>query len=136
MSARSQPIWGIRGKDNFKGRHFEAALTLQAVSWYLLYPLSYRDIEEMFLERGLAVDHSTPQPLGPGRRSAERAPAAALPRTALRLSWGRRDLPIRIRGQWRSLDRAINKHGHPVDFLLTAKRDLDAANRFFRKALQ
>jgi hypothetical protein len=32
---------------------------VQAVSWYLRYPLSYRDIEELFLERGLEVDHST-----------------------------------------------------------------------------
>jgi hypothetical protein len=48
-----------RSKDDFKGRHFEAALILQAVSWYLRYPLSYRDIEELFLERGLAVDHAT-----------------------------------------------------------------------------
>ena len=31
---------------------------------------------------------------------------------------------------------AIDKHGTSVDFLLTAKRDLDAAKRFFRKALQ
>jgi len=43
----------------FKGRPFEATLIVQAVSWYLRYPLSYRDIEELFLERGLAVDHST-----------------------------------------------------------------------------
>ena len=48
-----------RSKDGFKGRHFEATLILQAVSWYLRYPLSYRDIEELFLERGLEVDHST-----------------------------------------------------------------------------
>ena len=48
-----------RAKDDFKGRHFEASLILQAVSWYLRYPLSYRDIEELFRERGLAVDHAT-----------------------------------------------------------------------------
>src|SRR3954452_23294575 len=46
-----------RSKDDFKSRHYAATLILQAVSWYLLYPLSYRDIEELFLERGL--DHST-----------------------------------------------------------------------------
>jgi glucose-1-phosphate thymidylyltransferase short form len=45
-----------RSMDDFKGRHFEASLILQAVSWYLRYPLSYRDIEELFLERGLTVD--------------------------------------------------------------------------------
>src|SRR4051794_26061520 len=48
-----------RSKDDFKGRHFQASLIVQAVSWYLRYPLSYRDIEELFLERGLAVDHAT-----------------------------------------------------------------------------
>ena len=48
-----------RAKDDFKGRHYEATLILQAVSWYLRYPLSYRDIEELFLEHGLEVDHST-----------------------------------------------------------------------------
>src|SRR3954452_20546060 len=42
-----------------KARHFEASLIVQAVSWYLRYPLSYRDIEKLFRERGLAVDHST-----------------------------------------------------------------------------
>src|SRR3954466_11027372 len=47
-----------RSKDDFRGRHFEAALIVQAVSWYLRYPLSYRDIEELFLERGLEVDHT------------------------------------------------------------------------------
>src|SRR3954452_3643913 len=66
------PEWGVqhphsareRGATNrahgiFKGRHFEATLILQAVSWYLRYPLSYRDIEELFRERGLKVDHAT-----------------------------------------------------------------------------
>ena len=48
-----------RSKDDFKGRHYEATLILQAVSWYLRYPLSYRDIEELFRERGLEVDHAT-----------------------------------------------------------------------------
>lgn len=35
-----------------KGRHFEAWLIVQAVVWYLRYPLSYRDLEEMVRERG------------------------------------------------------------------------------------
>ena len=33
-----------RSKADFKGRHYEATLILQAVSWYLRYPLSHRDI--------------------------------------------------------------------------------------------
>src|SRR4051794_29742588 len=38
-----------RSKGDFKGRHFGASLILQAVSWYLRYSLSYRDIEELLL---------------------------------------------------------------------------------------
>ena len=43
----------------FRQRHFEKDIILLAVRWYLSYSLSYRDIEEMILERGIQVDHST-----------------------------------------------------------------------------
>jgi transposase, IS6 family len=48
-----------QSKNNFKDCHFEAWLIIQAVSWYLRHPLSYRNIAEMFLERGFEADHST-----------------------------------------------------------------------------
>jgi transposase-like protein len=44
---------------NFKWRHFKKDMILMLVRWYLAYSLSYRDIEELALERGLKVDHST-----------------------------------------------------------------------------
>src|SRR6201746_2496080 len=123
-----------RSKDDFRGRHFEAALIVQAVSWYLRYPLSYRDIEELFLERGLEVDHST----------LNRWVLAYAPLIEKRLRQFRRphcgsvridETYVKIRGQWRYLYRAIDKYGEAVDFLLTANRDLHAAKRFFRKML-
>jgi hypothetical protein len=43
----------------FKWRHFLPEIILLNVRWYSRYPLSYRDLEEMMLERGLPVDHST-----------------------------------------------------------------------------
>lgn len=43
---------------------------------------------------------------------------------------------IRVRGPWRYLYQAIDKHGETVGFLLTANRDRDAAKRSFRKMLQ
>jgi transposase-like protein len=46
-----------QSKEDFKGRHFEAWLIIQAVTWYLRYPLSYRDLESMFLARGIESDH-------------------------------------------------------------------------------
>ena len=43
----------------FKWRHFQAEIILLCVRWYLRYPLSYRDLEEMMRERGLHIDHTT-----------------------------------------------------------------------------
>jgi transposase-like protein len=43
----------------FKWRHFASEIILLCVRWYLRYSLSYRDLEEMMLERGLQVDHTT-----------------------------------------------------------------------------
>jgi transposase, IS6 family len=124
-----------RAKDDFKGRHFEASLILQAVSWSLRSPLSSRDIEELFREWGLAVDHSTLNrwvlayaPLIEKRLRHFHKPHCG----SVRID----ETYVRIRGEWRYLYRALDKHGNPVDFLLTAKRDLEAAKRFFRKALQ
>ena len=43
----------------FRGRHFCDEVIVLCVRWYLRYPLSYRNLEEMMAERGLAVYHST-----------------------------------------------------------------------------
>ena len=47
--------------NDFKGRHFGGGggIVLWAVRWYCRYPISYRDLEAMMTERGVAVDHST-----------------------------------------------------------------------------
>jgi hypothetical protein len=39
-----------------KGRRFEREIILICVCWYLAYPLSYRNLEEMMAERGVEVD--------------------------------------------------------------------------------
>ena len=123
-----------RSKEDFKRRHFEAALIVQAVSWYLRYPLSYRDLEKLFLERDLEIDHGTLNrwvlayaPLIEKRLRAFRQQHCG----SLRID----ETYIKVRGKWRYLYRAIDKHGTSVDFLLTANRDLGAAKRFFRKML-
>lgn len=46
-------------KNLFKWKHFSKDIILLCVRWYLKYSLSYRDLEEMMLERGIDVVHST-----------------------------------------------------------------------------
>ena len=43
----------------FKGSHFERDVILWCIRWYVAYPISYRQLEEMMEERGVEVDHST-----------------------------------------------------------------------------
>ena len=43
----------------FRGRHFQDEIIVLCLRWYLRYSLSYRDLEEMIVERGLSLDHST-----------------------------------------------------------------------------
>ena len=46
---------------SFKGRQFTAEVILWALRWYLMFPVSYRDLELMLMlaDRGVAVDHTT-----------------------------------------------------------------------------
>src|SRR5512132_3856371 len=43
----------------FRWRHFAGEIILWAVRWYCRYGISYRELEEMMGERGVAVDHTT-----------------------------------------------------------------------------
>lgn len=43
----------------FKGRQFTAEVILWALRWYLMFPISYRDLELMLRDRGVTVVHST-----------------------------------------------------------------------------
>ena len=44
---------------DFKGSQFEKAIILWGVRWYVAYPISYRQLEEMMGERRATVDHSS-----------------------------------------------------------------------------
>jgi len=43
----------------FRGRHFRDEIIVLCLRWYLRYPLSYRNLEEMMAERGVQLDHAT-----------------------------------------------------------------------------
>jgi putative transposase len=118
----------------FKGSHFEREIVLWGVCWYVAYPVSYRQLEEMMEERGVDVDHSSLN-----RWVLEYVPlldkAFRARKRRVGDSWRMDETYVRIRGQWKYLYRAVDKAGNTVDFLLTAKRDGKAALRFLYKAI-
>jgi transposase-like protein len=124
----------VRQGQSFKGRQFTAEVILWAVRWYLMFPISYRDLELMLRDRGVEVDHTTVyrwiQAYAPGIE--ERIRPHLRPSNG---SWRVDETYVKVKGRWMYLYRAVDGRGQTIDFLLSAKRDAEAAKRFFRKAL-
>jgi IS6 family transposase len=119
----------------FKWRHFAPEIILCGVRWYLRYALSYRDVEALVRERGLHVDHTTVfrwvQRYAPELDRRCR-PSLRATNDSYRVD----ETDIKIKKQWYYLYRAVDSTGATLDFLLSATRDADAAERFFRQVLQ
>ena len=115
----------------FKWRHFQADIILCAVRWYLRYALRYRDVEELLRERGISVDHTTifrwVQRYAPELDKRCR-PHLNMTNDSYRVD----ETSIKIKKQWYYLYRAIDSTGATLDFMLSATRDADAAECFFR----
>jgi transposase-like protein len=105
-----------------------------AVRWYLRFNLSYRDVEELLVERGVEVDHVTVF------RWVQRftpllIDAARFRRHSPGDRWFVDETYVKVNGSWRYVYRAIDQYGQVIDVLVSARRDAEAARRFFRRAL-
>ena len=122
-------------KSGFTGFRFPPEVILVAVRWYLRYGLSYRDVEELLAERGIAVDYVTIY------RWVQRftpllIEAASPCRHAVDDRWFVDETYVKIAGRWVYLYRAIDQFGQVIDVLVSEQRDLAATRRFFTRALQ
>ena len=110
-------------------------LVLLVVLWRLRYKLSLRDLAEMFLARGFVFSHEAVRdwearfapPLTARLRAKRRGTAG--------VKWHADETYVKVNGAWCYLYRAIDRDGNLVDALLSKKRDMDAAQRFFAQAL-
>lgn len=118
----------------FTWRHFQAEMILLCVRWYLRYPLSSRDLAEMMRERGLNIDHTTiyrwVQCYAPELEKLCRPHLKAT-----NDSWRVDETYIKVKNVWMYLYRAVDSQGNTLEFLLSPRRDAQAAKRFFSKAL-
>jgi transposase, IS6 family len=119
----------------FAGFRFPREVIAVAVRWYLRYGLSYRDVEELLAERGVTVDHVTIY-RWVQRFTPEFIEAARFRRHAPGDRWFVDETYVKVAGRWTYLYRAIDQFGQVIDVLLSPRRDLAAARRFFARALR
>ena len=131
----TQMIELMPASELFKGRQFDREVIVLCVRWYLSFKLSSRDLVELMSERRIALAHTTilrwvqrcvPEFEKLWKRYAR--PVGG--------SWRCDETYVKVKGRWTYLYRAVDKQGRTVDSLLSEKRDVAAAKRFFSKAMK
>jgi IS6 family transposase len=114
----------------FAGYRFPPEVIVLAVRWYLRYGLSFRDVEELLVERGIEVDHVTihrwVQHLTPLLLDAAR-PC----RRRVGGRWFVDETYVKVAGTWRYVYRAVDEHGKVIDVFVSPRHNIAAARRFF-----
>ncbi len=100
--------------DYFRYKQFNKDVITVAVSYYLRYALSYRDISEILRERGVNVHYSTVY-----RWVQEYAPILyqiwKKKHKKAYYKWRIDETYIKIKGKWSYLYRAIDAEGHTLE---------------------
>ena len=118
----------------YKRHRFPPQIIQHAVWLYFRFNLSYRDIEDLLAERGISVSYE----------SIRLWCIKFGPKYAGRLKRQHRgygdtffidEVFVKIRGRQHYLWRAVDQDGEIVDVLLQARRDAEAAKRFFKRLL-
>jgi putative transposase len=120
---------------SYKGHRYPVEIINHCIWLYVRFPLSFREVEELMLARGVAVSYETIR-----RWCAKfgQAYANQLRRRRPRPGdkWHLDEVFIRINGRLRYLWRAVDQHGNVLDVLVQSRRNAVSAKRFFRKLLK
>ena len=123
------------GEVSYKGHRYPAEIIAHCVWLYHRFPLSFREVEELMLVRGVIVTYETIR-----QWCAKFGPvyAAGLRRRQPRPGdkWHLDEVFLTINGRRQYLWRAVDQDGNVLDILVQPRRDAKAAKRFFRKLLK
>jgi transposase-like protein len=95
--------------------------------------LSYRDVEELLAERGIAVDHVTVY-RWVRTLTAQFIDSARPARHAAGDRWFGDETYLKVAGRWTYLYRAVDHHGQVIDVLMSTRRNAAATQAFFARA--
>jgi transposase-like protein len=111
---------------SYRGYRFPPAIIQHAVWLYLRFTLSFRDVEDLLVERGIAVSYETIRrwvarfgPIYARRLRAMRPPPTG--------RWHLDEVFVSIAGKQMYLWRAVDDEGEVLDILVQARRDKNAS---------
>ena len=118
----------------YKRHRFPGEIISHAVWLYYRFLLSYRNVEELLAERGIAVSYETVrrwcrkfgQPFADGVRRRRARPGD---------KWHLDEVQLKISGRKHWLWRAVDQEGIVLDILVQARRNQEAAEAFLRRLL-
>ena len=119
----------------YKGHRYPPEIIAHCVWLYHRFPLSFREVEEMMLARGVVVSYET---IRAWCAKFGQAYANQLRRRRPRPGdkWHLDEVFIQINGTIHYLWRAVDQHGNVLDILVQSRRNALAARKFFRKLLK
>ena len=120
---------------SYKRHRFPPAIITHAVWLYCRFNLSLREVEEMFLERGIEVSYETIRrwivKFGPtiarGLRRRQSQPGDI---------WHLDEVVVKIKGRKFWLWRAVDQNGAVLDEILQRRRDKKAAKRLLYRLMK
>lgn len=125
----------VAGAPSYKGHRYPVEVISHCVWLYFRFPLSFREVEELMLQRGVIVSYETVrrwcnkfgQAYADGLR--RRRPQAGD-------KWHLDEVFVKINGERHYLWRAVDQDGHVLDILVQSRRDTKAAKRFMAKLMK
>ena len=120
---------------SYSSHRYPVEVISHCVWLYFRFPLSFREVEELMLQRGVTVSYETirrwclkfGQAYANGLR--RRRPAAGD-------KWHLDEVFVKINGERHYLWRAVDQDGNVLDVLVQSKRDAKAAKRFMAKLMK
>lgn len=111
-----------------------------AVTLYILYPLSLRNVEDLLFARGIDISYETVRywwnRFGPLFAADIRRQRVSRMRGRRHFRWHLDEMYVKINGEMHYLWRAVDHEGEVLESYVTKKRDKAAALAFMKKALK
>ena len=119
---------------SYKGHRYPVEIIDCCVWLYFRFPLSFREVEELMLVRGVIVSYETIRQWC-ARFGAEYACRLRRRQPRPGDKWHLDEVFVTINGRRHHLWRAVDQDGSVLDILVQRRRDAKAAKRFFRTLL-